>query len=235
MRVAVMQPYLFPYIGYWQLINAVDKFVILDDVNYIKRGYINRNSILINGKSYMFSIPVKSASQNRLIMDTQLNFDEKEKKRFISRIENSYKKALMFNTVMPHIEKVVGNNTEDLTNFIRYSLEEIMTYLGIKTPLLKSSDLAKDNSLIAQDRILEICKCVGADIYINPSGGRELYRADEFLKQNIQLFFLDTRFGRINYKQFDNEFVNSLSIIDVLMFNPIEKIQSFLKEYDLNG
>lgn len=235
MRVAVMQPYLFPYIGYWQLINAVDKFVILDDVNYIKRGYINRNSILINGKAYMFSIPIKSASQNRLIMDTKLSFDEKEKKRFISQIENTYKKAPMFNTVMPLISKVVENNTEDLTNFIRYSLEETMMYLGISTLLFKSSDIDKDNSLTGNKRILEICKQLDADTYINPCGGRELYHAEDFQEQGMQLYFLDTRFNKIIYRQFRNEFVNNLSIIDVLMFNSIERIQTFLKEYDLNG
>lgn len=235
MKVAIMQPYLFPYIGYWQLIYAVDKFVLLDDVNFIRRGYIHRNRILINGKPYMFSVPVKSASQNRTIMDTELSFDEKEKKKFLLRIENSYKKAPMFQTVMPCLERIINNHTSNLTDFIRYSLEEIMTYLEIKTLLLKSSELDKDNSKTAQERILEICKCVGADTYINPSGGRELYQADEFSKQNIQLFFLDTRFDRIVYKQFDNQFVNSLSIIDVLMFNQIERVQRFLKEHDLNG
>lgn len=234
MKIAVMQPYLFPYIGYWQLIGAVDKFVILDDVNFIKRGYINRNSILINGKPYMFTVPVKSASQNRLIKDTKLNFDDKEKKRFIAQIENAYKKASMYKEVMPLIENIIGNETDDITDFIKYSLEIVKDYLNMPTELEKSSEIEKDNSLTAERRIIEICKCLGADIYINPCGGRALYNAEDFNKEGMQLYFLDTRFDNIIYKQFSNEFVKSLSIIDVLMFNTTDKIQEFLKEYDLN-
>lgn len=233
MKVAVMQPYLFPYIGYWQLIGAVDKFVILDDVNFIKRGYINRNSILINNKPFMFSVPIKSASQNRLIMDTKLNFGEKDKSVFLARIENAYRKALMYEMVMPYIERIINNNTDDLTDFIIYSLQEIMAYLNMQTFLLKSSQMDKDNSLSASKRIIEICKCLNADVYINPSGGRNLYHRNDFAKNNIQLYFLDTRFDKVGYKQFKNEFISNLSIIDILMFNQVSKIKEMLKEYDV--
>lgn len=152
----------------------------------------------------------------------------------MSQIENAYKKAPMFKMVMPYIEKVIENDIEDLTDFIRFSLEEIMMYLSIPAMLLKSSEIDKDNLLTSHKRIIEICKCLGADTYINPCGGRELYQAEDFLKQDVKLYFLDTRFDKIIYKQFKNEFVNKLSIIDVLMFNSIDKVQNFLKEYDLN-
>lgn len=234
MKVAVMQPYLFPYIGYWQLIGAVDKFVILDDVNFIKRGYINRNSILINHKPFMFSVPIKSASQNRLIMNTKLNFDERDRQIFLARIENTYKKALMFEKVMPYIERIIKNENDDLTDFIEYSLREIMSYLNIHTFLLRSSQIDKDNSLSASKRIVEICRRLNAEVYINPSGGRNLYRAEEFAKDNIKLYFLDTRFNKVEYKQFNDEFASNLSIIDILMFNKVREIQGMLKEYDLN-
>ena len=72
MTVAIMQPYLFPYIGYWQLIHAVDTFVIFDDVNYIKKGYINRNNILVNGQKQTFTLELMSASQNKLINDIDI-------------------------------------------------------------------------------------------------------------------------------------------------------------------
>lgn len=234
MKTAIMQPYLFPYIGYWQLLNGVDKFIILDDVNFIKRGFINRNSILVNGKAYLFSVPIQSASQNRRIMDTKLSFDEKEKRRFLSRIRNAYKRAEQFETVMPYLDKIIYNTTEDMTEFIMFSLTEIMDYLGIQTEILRSSEIDKDNSLMAQERILEICRCLKTDIYINPSGGRMLYNREDFARQGVQLFFLDTRFDKIKYQQFQNEFVENLSIIDVLMFNSVDKVRKFLKEYDLN-
>lgn len=93
MKTAIMQPYFFPYLGYFQMFNAVDKFVLLDDVNFIMRGYINRNSILLNGKAHKFSIPLEKPSQNKLINETKLNFSLKDKENFLKTIQLAYKKA----------------------------------------------------------------------------------------------------------------------------------------------
>lgn len=234
MKVAVMQPYLFPYIGYWQLINAVDKFVILDDVNYIMRGFINRNKILLNGQPYQFTIPIKKASQNKLIMDTELNFSQEDKRKFLLTIHNAYRKAPYFEKVMPMLEEIVQNPEIDLTNYIRYSIERITQYLDIKTEILVSSQIDKQPDLKAQDRIIEICKCLGADIYINPCGGRTLYQHSDFEQTGMKLFFLDTKSEHITYNQRQKEFVANLSIMDILMFNDAKTVQSFLEEYELN-
>lgn len=234
MKIAIMQPYLFPYIGYWQLINAVDKFVILDDVNYIVRGYINRNSILLNGKPYKFTIPVKHASQNKLIMETKLSFDKKEKDRFISTIYNAYRKAPYYEKIERLLKDIIYYDEEDLTNYIYHSLKVIAEYLGISTEILFSSKIEKDNSLKAQDRIIGICKKIGVDMYINPCGGRSLYQQETFQREGIQLFFLDTKTDEIIYSQGNESFVGNLSIIDVMMFNDDNKIKIFLKEYELN-
>lgn len=234
MKVGIMQPYLFPYIGYWQLIYAVDRFVILDDVNYIKRGYINRNSILLNGKPYKFTIPIKQASQNRLIMDTKLYFEEKEKKKFLITISNAYKKAPFYQKVMPLIENIILNSQDDLTDYIQNNLEVVMKYLEIETELYRSSLIKKDNTLHAQDRIIEICKKLQGDTYINPSGGRKLYDDNTFKRENLTLYFLDTDRKSIIYNQGKNEFCENLSIIDVLMFNDVKSIKQFLKQYSLN-
>lgn len=234
MIAAVDQPYFLPYIGYWQLLNAVDTFVVLDDVNYIKRGFINRNSILLDGKPYRFSIPVKDASQNRLIMNTKLCFDDREKQKFLSRMEYAYGKAAQFSEVYPIICDIINYQEDDLTEYIWYSLTSIARYLGITTEIRKSSVLDKNNSLTGQNRIIEICRQLNAETYINPTGGRHLYTKESFNKMNIDLFFLDTRHENIVYPQFNNTFVGMLSIVDVMMFNPIERIQEFLKEYDLN-
>lgn len=234
MKVAIMQPYLFPYIGYWQLINAADKFVILDDVNYIMRGFINRNRILLNGKPYMFSIPIKKASQNKLIMDTELNFSEKDKRKFLMTIKNTYQKAPYFHKVMPVIEQITDNPETDLTSYIHYSIVQINQYLGINTEILLSSKIQKDNSLKAQDRIIEICKKLQADIYINPCGGRLLYNHYAFEKEGMELFFLDTKSSCIRYKQYDEEFIANLSIIDVLMFNDCDNVRNLLTKCEFN-
>lgn len=235
MKIGIMQPYFMPYIGYWQLINAVDKFVILDDVNYIMRGYINRNNILLNGKPYRFIIPIEKASQNKLIMETRLSFTLDKKQDFLATVSNAYRKAPYFEDVMPLIEDVVNNPQADLTAFIRYSMETVMQYLDLHTEILLSSGIEKDLKCKGEERIIEICKKLGADTYINPCGGRKLYYKDAFEKAHLQLFFLDTQNEYIVYKQAQQEFIGNLSIIDIMMFNNIEKIQGFLERYELNA
>ena len=158
MKVAVMQPYLFPYIGYWQLMNAVDQFVILDDVNYIVRGYINRNRILLHGQPYMFTIPIKKASQNRLIMDTELRFETEDKRKLLLTIRNAYKKAPYFETVMPIIEDIILNPEKDLTSYIRFSMENIIRYLDADIEILQSSEIEKKQNLKAGEKLLKYVK-----------------------------------------------------------------------------
>lgn len=233
MKIGIMQPYFMPYIGYWQLINAVDKFVILDDVNYIMRGYINRNSILLNGKPYRFTIPVEKASQNKLINETVLSFTQKNKMDFLKTICNAYRKAPYFEDVMPLLTEVVNNAEADLTGFIQFSIEKVMAYLDIETEIFISSKLEKDNTLKAQKRIIEICKQLDADTYINPCGGRALYSHSDFEKEGIELFFLETKKEGVVYNQNQDYFVENLSIVDVMMNNDIRYIKRFLQEFVL--
>lgn len=233
MKIGIMQPYFMPYIGYWQLINAVDKFVILDDVNYIMRGYINRNSILLDGKPYRFTLPVEKASQNKLIKETTLSFTQKNKEDFLKTISNAYRKSPSFENVMPLVMEVVKNTEIDLTGFIRFSIEKVAAYLGIETEILLSSHIDKDNTLKAEKRIIEICKKLGADIYINPCGGRVLYKHSDFEREGIKLFFLETKKENIVYSQGQNFFIENLSMIDVLMNNNKPAVEKFLLEYIL--
>ncbi|RAI12644.1 MAG: hypothetical protein DKM23_03675 [Candidatus Melainabacteria bacterium] len=226
-----MQPYFFPYLGYYQMLSAVDKFVLLDDVNFIMRGYINRNSILLNGQAHKFSIPLEKPSQNKLINETKLNFLTKDKENFLKTITMAYKKAPFFNDFYPVLENIVNNDENDLTKYLKYSFEKIKDYLQIDTEILLSSKIEKDNSLRAQDRIIEINKQLASTQYINAIGGQELYNKADFTKNNIQLNFI--KMSNIEYKQFNNEFVPNLSMIDVLMFNSKEKIKELLKQYEL--
>lgn len=230
-----MQPYLFPYIGYWQLLNAVDKYVILDDVNYITRGYINRNNILIGGQANRFTVPVYRASQNKLISETKLFFQPEEKEKFLNTIKFAYKKAPHFEEGYKLIEDIIMNDTDDLTDYIAYSMKRISEYFGINTPIYKSSEIKKDSQLKAQERIIAICKSLDGDTYINPAGGRKLYSHDRFEQEALDLFFLDTNMDAIRYDQFNNDFVQYLSIIDVIMFNDVPTIRGFLQKYELNA
>jgi hypothetical protein len=228
MTIAIMQPYFFPYIGYWQLINAVDTFVIYDDVNFIKKGYINRNSILVGGKSQKFTLELIGASQNKLINEIAVGNNSK---KLLKTIEMSYKKAPYFESVFPLIESILNNEEKNLAKYLGYSLKKISNYLKIDTNIIYSSDIEKDNSLKAQDKILDICDILQADKYINAIGGQELYNKDDFKSKDIELNFLDT--DLIEYKQLKNEFVPYLSIIDIMMFNSKDEIKKMLVRYEL--
>ena len=226
-----MQPYIFPYIGYFQLINAVDKFVIYDDVNFINKGWINRNRILNNGKDSLFTIPLKEASQNKLINEIEINWDIAWKSKFLKTLEQCYKKAPFYSEILPIIEQTLSIDNEPVSKVIEHNLRLICNYLDIKTEIISSSALYQNTHLKAQERILDICLQEKVSQYINPIGGLELYDKDFFETKNLQLNFIKS--NSIEYPQFKNEFVPWLSMIDVLMFNSKDKIKEFLDNYEL--
>lgn len=231
MKVGIMQPYFLPYIGYWQLINAVDKYVVYDDVNFIKKGWINRNRILSNGNDLFINILINKMSQNKLINETFLVEDESWKNKLLKTIENSYKKAPYYNCVMPILKNIVLNKENNLALYLFNSLVLVNRYIGIDTKIILSSSIIKDNKLKGTDKILEICEKLNATEYYNAIGGIELYSFDRFRKNGIILSFLKT--NEITYQQFNNEFVSNLSIIDVMMFNSRYKIKRILNDYTL--
>ena len=231
MKIGIMQPYIFPYIGYFQLINAVDKFVIYDDVNFINKGWINRNRILNNGKDSLFSIPLKEASQNKLINEIEVNWDSAWKSKFLKTLEQCYKKAPFYQEILTIIEETLQVDNEPISKVIENNLRLICHYLDIKTEIVSSSAIYQNSHLKAQERILDICLQEKATQYINPIGGLELYDKDFFEVKNIKMNFIQS--NPIEYKQYKNEFVPWLSMIDVLMFNSKEQIKEFLNSYEL--
>lgn len=231
MKIGIMQPYFLPYSGYWQLLNAVDKYVIYDDVNYIKGGWINRNRILINKEAKYFNVKLNGASPNKLINEVEVSLDEVYQKKLLKTIEENYKKAPFFYKIFPVIQRIVENKEINLAKYLEYSIREICSYLDIKTELIISSNLEKNNSLKGKDKVIEICKKLGGSEYYNAIGGQELYSFEEFKSNGIELKFLKTE--EINYQQFNNEFVPYLSILDVMMFNSKEKVKEFLNNYSL--
>ena len=231
MRIGIMQPYIFPYIGYFQLINAVDKFILYDDVNFINKGWINRNRMLNNGKDSLFSIPLKEASQNKLINEIEVNWDSAWKSKFLKTLEQCYKKAPFYQETLLIIQQTLNVDDEPISKIVEHNLRLICKYLDIKTEIVSSSAIYQNSHLKAQERILAICLQEKATQYINPIGGLELYDKDFFEAQNIQLNFIKSKL--IQYPQFKNEFVPWLSMIDVLMFNSKEEIISFINNYEL--
>jgi hypothetical protein len=230
MKAAIMQPYFFPYIGYWQLLNSVDTFVIYDNIQYTKKGWINRNRFLQNGKDRLFSIPLKKDSDFKDIRDRVISNDF-NKKKMLDQIVCSYRKAPYFKEVYPLIEDIIINSEKNLFNYIFYSIKKTCKYLGINTSLILSSSIDMDHSLKAERKVMEICKKLNSKNYINTIGGKELYNISDFNDAGINLNFIKTK--KIEYKQFDNEFVPWLSIIDVMMFNSKEEINRMLGLYFL--
>jgi hypothetical protein len=228
MRVGIMQPYFFPYIGYWQLISAVDTFVIYDDVNYIKQGFVNRNSLIINGTKSYFTLELKGASPNKFINEILIGHN---KKKLLKTVEFNYKKTPLFSEVFPFIQEIFEFQNDNLGKFLGNSIEKISAYLEVKTKFIYSSNLKKDNRLKGKDKVISICKILDSTHYLNASGGHELYDKSEFLSNGIKLNFIKSK--PITYKQFDNEFIPWLSIIDIMMFNSPDTISGMLKEYYL--
>ena len=231
MTIAIMQPYIFPYIGYFQLINTVDKFVIYDDVNFINKGWINRNNILVSGQAHLFTIPLKDASQNKLIYEVELAVNDPWKKKFLKTLQQSYLKAPNYQKVFLLIEEIVNFEAGTIAELTLHALQKICGYMNITTEIVPSSSVYNNTELKAQDRILDICKQEKAIHYINPIGGMELYDKNKFEKEGIKLNFIKSTADP--YLQFKNAFVPWLSIIDILMFNDAESVDKLLKEFEL--
>ena len=231
MTIAIMQPYIFPYVGYFQLINAVDKFIIYDDVNFINKGWINRNNVLVSGQAHLFTIPLKDASQNKLINEVQVSKSEPWQKKFLKTLQQSYQKAPYYQKVFVLIEEIVNLDVETIYDLTFEALVRTCNYMEIKTEIVASSSIYQNTHLKGQERILDICKQEGADHYINPIGGMELYDKVKFEKEGIKLNFIKS--VSCPYNQFKNAFVPWLSIIDILMFNDPEAIREQLKAYEL--
>lgn len=231
-KVAIMQPYFFPYIGYFHLINSVDEFIIYDNIQYTKRGWINRNRILNNGNDKIITLPLKKSSDYLNVIDKVISDNwGNERKKIINLLKSSYVKSPYFDKIFPIIESCLYYPDQNLFNFILNSLHKICSYLEIDTKITKSSLINIDHNLKSQDKVVAICKKLNADTYVNAIGGQELYNIQDFNNKNLDLKFIKS--SPLNYKQHKNEFIPWLSIIDVLMFNKKSDIIKYLTQYTL--
>ena len=231
--IALMQPYIFPYIGYFQLIGAVNRFIVYDDVTFIKQGWINRNRILANGAPLIFTIPLSGASSHTLIREIHINSMTYVgwQKKFYKTLEQYYRKAPQYEQSLSIIKEVLNGEPQMISVLAMHSIKAICDYLGIKTEIIETATNYANRHLKAEDRVIDICLQENARVYVNAAGGRELYSHDNFEKNGIDLKFLKSI--DISYKQLENPFVPWLSIIDVMMFNPPEAIRKFIDQYEL--
>ncbi len=228
MKLAIMQPYFMPYIGYFQTMAAVDTYVVYDDVQYIKGGWVSRNNIIIGGEKKMFTIILKGASPNKLFNEVEIGDDFK---KFERMLQSAYAKAPYFHEIMPLLHAIFTYDEKSLGKFLLHSYQVLLDYLEIPTQLVLSSDLVKDSTLRGQDKVLNICKNIHATEYYNAIGGQELYDKKVFAEHGIKLSFVQTE--QVAYPQFAPEFIPNLSIIDVLMHNGKEGTKQLLNAYAL--
>jgi len=231
MKVAIMQPYIFPYAPYFQLISAVDVFVVYDDIKYTKKGWINRNRFLRNGEAAYFTLPLRGGSDSLCVVERSLAADFSRDK-LLGQFHGAYRKAPFFAVTYRLLEEIISCCDDNLFDFIKNSIVNICQYLEIKTKIINSSSLSVSPHLKAQSKVLAYCQMLGADQYVNAIGGVDLYSADEFSHHAIELKFIKSDY--FEYGQFSNDFVPYLSVIDALMFNSKEMVMNFIfNNYEL--
>jgi len=228
MRVAIMQPYFLPYIGYFQLIKAVDLFVVYDNIKYTKKGWINRNRFLLSGKDEIFSLPLKGGADNLEVWQRELAPDFNCSK-LLNRLRESYRRAPFFDPTYHMLEEVLQCRSSNLFDYLHHSILTVCGHLGVATEIRRSSSFDIDHELKSQEKVLALCRAAGATTYLNSIGGRELYSKEAFRTSGTELQFIQPT--PIVYPQFGDVFIPWLSILDVLMFNSVDSTRELLTHH----
>ena len=234
MRLAIMQPYFLPYVGYFQLMAAVDKFVLLDDVNFINRGWINRNRIVVNGEPYWLTLPLAKASQNRLINEIDIVDDPVWKRKMLRTVELSYRSAPFADRVLPMFGELLEDAKGVLSTFLTHHLRRVTHYIGIDVSIEPTSTIYPKEGRTGQDRILDICAREKAMSYVNLPGGRDLYDPQAFAMAGIKLLFIEPNLDALVLQHGGQE-GPSLSILDLLMHNSAETIGDAVRNVSLSS
>lgn len=228
-RIAVMQPYFFPYVGTYQLAQAVDEFVFFDDVNFIKKGYIHRNAVLLDGQAHPFTVPVQDASQNRPICDHHYTGDWQP---FLNLLHRAYRRAPCFDAGYALVEAVAKHGDDNVARKNALSFVRVFEYLGLEKTWSVASAHALPTEIRGPRRILALCRALGATAYVNASGGRTLYEAGDFEREGVDLRFLASQTDA--YPQLGHAFVPNLSMIDLLMHLRPAEVTARLMQFRLD-
>lgn len=235
MNVVIMQPYFFPYLGYFNLLHSSDLFILLDDVQFIRRGWINRNRIQLVEAPLSFTVPVAKASRDTPINRTLISPDHFAgfADKFAKQLKAAYGTAPFYKDVATLVEKTLGGPHDTVAQLAERSIREVMDYVGLKRNIRLASALEPEASgkhLKGEERLIHIARAVGASHYNNPPGGRELYSSDAFAAAGIAL-----RFVRPHLPPYDRPapFIPGLSILDALMYIPPEEITGMMAQYSV--
>lgn len=233
-RIAAMQPYFIPYMGYFQLLTAVDQFVVLDDVNFIKRGWINRNRILLNGAAHWITLPLVRASQNRRIEEIQIVEDRFWREKMSAQVRGAYRKAPHGKAAVELFECLMELGGTDLSSFLVASLKIVRDFLQIETSIILASKSHPRGEFRGQARILDLCRREATDAYVNPVGGELLYDAEEFRKNGVKLAFLRPELSSYNQGGGEEKFVSDLSVLDMIAWTGLEGCLERLRQFQLD-
>ena len=254
MKLAIMQPYFFPYLGYFQAIKAVDKYILYENLDYITEGWMHRNRILVKNQNPIYiNANIIGKSSNKKINEIELVQNNVWKKKLLNSINLNYRGSAYFHEIFCLIEQLVKTESKFLLEYNANIIKEVCLFLEIKTSIISDNkhylqletnlnsidsgdysqfpDLLITKPIKKVARVIEICKIERANNFINAIGGKELYDKNEFKKYNIDLYFVETK--TYSYKQFSNKFHHHLSIIDVLMHNGKEGTKKLLENYIL--
>ena len=235
MKLAVMQPYLLPHIGYFALIDYADEWIFFDDVQYIRRGWVNRNRILKpTGDWQYITVPVQKHSRETPIKDVLVSRGGDWRKRILGQLEHYRKNAVNFEVVRDFLCEAFENDSLTISELDVHLTRKTLEYLGIpfRYRIFSELDLQLGEVQDPGDWALEISKALGASEYVNPPGGRAIFDGERFRAANIELKYLTAR--PVEYRQGRREFVPGLSILDVMMFNSVETIRSMLSDFELS-
>lgn len=227
-----MQPYFFPYLGYFQLIQAVDTFVFYDDVNFIKNGWINRNRIIVNGHPSYITVPLSKATPNKTIQDVTIKYQGKWQSKMLRGIELAYKKAPYFKPTSQLAREVILSECSSIADLAILSVIKVANELDLSVRFKRSStEFADTKQMGRADRLINICKENGGVTYINPSGGKNLYNKEYFKEHNLELQFIEINIPP--YQQYGNKFQAGLSILDVMMFCSPMEVKDMINSYEI--
>ena len=235
MRLAIMQPYFFPYIGYFQLCHAADHFIFFDDVNFITQGWINRNKILIESEPKLFTIPLRKASQNKKINEVEVDLGQMKKWRikFKKTLLQNYGKSPYFDEVITLINNVLDGHHRNISELAIASIKKTAEFLELPLESSKSSKKEYDRDVTPQEKVFQLCKQTNATEYINLPGGKQLYKKVDFENHNIKLQFL-TPFIH-TYPQLSEGFTSHLSILDIMFLNSKETAKKMIANYAIEN
>ena len=234
-KVAIMQPYVFPYVGYMNLVNASDTFVFYDDVNFIKKGWINRNIIMLSGEPFRFSIPLKRQSQNVLIKDTEVADLVKFADKFLAQLNSSYKNSPYKSSVLDYVKEVLNGRHVSISEVAIASVELFFKYVGIsKSFRVSSKEFGTTRGMEKAERLIAITELLQSKDYINAIGGTTLYEKKFFGKKGVNLQFVKP--ALLPYEHCNgaaSNFSAGLSIIDLMMNLSVEEMRTHLNSFEL--